>query len=54
MAAGRRDEARADFQALVSLLDRDPGLIIPPPPASPPAPWPDTGPWSETICISSI
>ena len=35
MAAGRRDEARADFRALVSLLDRDPGLIPPPPCVSP-------------------
>ena len=35
MAAGRRDEARADFRALVSLLDRDPGLIPPPPCISP-------------------
>ena len=35
MAAGRREEARADFRALVSLLDRDPGLIPPPPCVSP-------------------
>ena len=35
MAAGRRDEARADFRALVSLLDRDPGLIPRPPCVSP-------------------
>ena len=35
MAAGRREEARADFRALVSLLDRDPGLIPPSPCVSP-------------------
>ena len=54
MAAGRHAPAEADFRALVSLFDRDPGLI---PPASlrlPPPPWPDTGRWSGTICTSSI
>ena len=35
MAAGRPAPAEADFRALVSLLDRDPGLIPPPPCISP-------------------
>ena len=35
MAAGRHAPAEADFRALVSLLDRDPGLIPPPPCVSP-------------------
>ena len=43
MAAGRRTQAEADFRVLVSLLDRDPGLVPPPPCVSPrnvSGPWP--------------
>ena len=43
MAAGRRTQAEADFRVLVSLLDRDPGLIPQPPCVSPrtvSGPWP--------------